>query len=275
LLVADCGGGTTDLNILRVNGVRADIPSLEQLNVVEGKAIGSTQIDLSFEEIVYERLVQADAAVPMRLDLQETAWSMMKSAEYLDAKCCFGQPDDNDFRVVIPNLRYGYSNPQYGIFDQKMHFKLSDLEELFDRQIAGLVTLVDQQLRKFADSHPNQQVGHLVLSGGLSNSAYVQRRLKQRYATNLETFRNTRSLKVHVSSEPQLAVCKGICFDKVKNSGVGKAVLGWRRCRASYGTDCKILYNPSKSEHRGLRTEIDPLDGNEYIMNGVVWFIRK
>lgn len=275
LLVADCGGGTTDLNMLRVESIQSGIPSLKQLDVVEGKAVGSTQIDLGFEDLVYERLMQANAVLPMHLDLQATAWAMMKSSQYLDAKCCFGQPDDTDFVVAIPELMMGYTNPQFGIYDRNMHFKLSDLEMLFDRQTSGLFSLVDHQLKRFAMSSPNQQVGHLVLSGGLSNSTYVQRRLKERYAMNTNTFSNARNLQVHVSPEPQLAVCKGICLDKVKNAGAGKAVLGWRVCRASYGTDCKILYNRKNPDHHGKRTQTDPLDGKDYIMNGVAWFIRK
>ena len=275
LLVADCGGGTTDLNILNVKAMRDGMPSLQQLDVVEGRAIGSTQIDLDFEELAYQRLSQADAASPMHLDLQAAAWTMMKSAQYLDAKCCFGEPDDTDFRVPIPGLRYDYHNPQFQIFDQKMLFKLSDLETLFDKQVSGLIALVDNQLRRFQGSHPEKQINHLVLSGGLSKSTYVQRRLKERYAMNIDLYSNSANMKVHVSPEPQLAVCKGICLDRVKNSQVGSAVLGWRCCRASYGTDCKILYDPKNTEHHGKKTKIDPLDGKQYIMDAVVWFIRK
>jgi hypothetical protein len=275
LLVADCGGGTTDLNIMRVRGLRGVVPSLEQLSVVEGKAIGSTQIDNEFEDLVLDRLQQADAHMPMHLDLDATAWAMMKSAQYLNAKCCFGQPDDSDFRVLIPDLDYGYSNPHFGIYDCQMQFRLADLKALFDKQIAKLFELVDHQLKSFAISNPNEQIGHLVLSGGLGNSAYVQRRLKERYAMNVDTFSNARSLRVHVSPEPQLAVCKGICLDKVKDIGFGKPVLGWRCCRASYGTDCKILYDRKNPEHHGKRTQTDNLDHKEYIMNGVAWFIKK
>jgi hypothetical protein len=277
LLVADCGGGTTDLNILQVKSMSGNVPSLRQLDVVEGRAIGSTQIDLGFEDLVYDRLCQANAAIPMRLpDLTATAWAMMKSRQYLDAKCCFGASDDIDFTVPVPELAYAYTNPHFGIRDGQMQFRLADLEALFDKQVTGLYELVDNQLARFAKLNPNQQVRHLVLSGGLSNSAYVQRRLKERYAMNSTTFSNASDLSVHVSPEPQLAVCKGICLDKVKGvSQVGKAVLGTRCSRASYGTDCKIPYDPKNPDHHGRKTQRDPLDGRDYIMNGVAWFIKK
>ncbi|KIW01595.1 uncharacterized protein PV09_07067 [Verruconis gallopava] len=275
LLVADCGGGTTDLNILRVKDLQGSIPHLQQLSVVEGKAIGSTQIDLEFEDLVYSRLEKADAMYPMNLDLETAAWTMMKSSQYLDTKCCFGQPDDLDFRVAIPDLHFSYSNPQHGIFDGHMHFKLSDLQKLFDKQITQLFALIDHQLQNFAISHPGQRVQHLVLSGGLGNSTYVQYRLRERYSTSVNGLTRSRYLAVHVSSEPQLAVCKGLCLDRVRNSQHSKPVLIWRCCRASYGTDCKILYNRKNPEHIGRTTMTDRLDGKKYIMNGIAWFIKK
>src|SRR6202034_122755 len=76
----------------------------------------------------------------------------------------------------------------------------------------------------------DRQQAHLVLSGGLGNSPYVQRRLQERYSSGSAPFSNARSLQVRVAPEPQLVVCKGIVADRVQKLKSGRSVLGWRCC---------------------------------------------
>ena len=114
-----------------------------------------------------------------------------------------------------------------------------------------------------------------MLSGGLGNSPYVQRRLGERYSFGNAPFPNARSLQVRVAPEPQLVVCKGIVADRVQKLKSGRSVLGWRCCRASYGTLCKELYNPQNPQHFGQRTLKDPLDGKLYVNNCISWFIKQ
>jgi len=78
-----------------------------------------------------------------------------------------------------------------------------------------------------------------------------------------------------VAPEPQLAVCKGVAADRVRKVKGGEAILGWRCCRASYGTICKILYDKNNPEHHGRPTYRDPLNGKYYINQAIAWFIKK
>jgi hypothetical protein len=234
LLVCDAGGGTTDLSVMRVSGTERGVPSLKQLDVVNGRNIGSAQIDQAFEDMVLSRLDQANKQIPLGIDIEDAAWTMMKSAQYQDAKCDYGSPADVNFPVNIPELNTAYSNPQFAIQNGRMTFTLNDLQTLFDAQINRLFELIDSQLQSFQQKFPSDQIAHLVLSGGLGNSAYVQRRLKERYAMSSNT-----NLQVHVSPDPQLAVCKGMVADRVAQSKAGRSILNWRCCRASYGTICK------------------------------------
>jgi len=116
---------------------------------------------------------------------------------------------------------------------------------------------------------------HLVLSGGLGNSAYVYQRLRDRYAFGNSPFPNARSLQVKVAPEPQMVVCKGIVADRVQKLKTGKSVLGWRCSRASYGTLAKVLYNPQNSEHFGRTPVRDNFDGKLYILECISWFIKE
>lgn len=114
-----------------------------------------------------------------------------------------------------------------------------------------------------------------MLSGGLGNSTYVQKRLRERYSSGNASFPNSRPIQVRVAPEPQLVVCKGIVADRAQKLKSGRSVLGWRCCRASYGTLCKVPYNPKNPQHFGQRTERDPLDGKLYINDWISWFIKQ
>lgn len=273
LLVCDAGGGTTDLSVMRVSGLQRDLPVLKQLDVVKGRNIGSAQIDEAFEDMALSRLQQANQQRPLGIDLEDAAWMMMKSAQYQDAKCCYGSSDDNDFSVLIPGLDPSYYNERFGITSgavgATMRFTLADLQALFDTQIKKIFDLVDSQMETFDQKFPNDAISHLVLSGGLGNSAYVQTKLKQRYTMRVHT-----SLQVHVASEPQLAVCKGVVVDWLR-SKKDQPVLEWRCSRSSYGTECKVLYNKNNPAHIGLPTQMDPLNEQQYITRAIAWFIRK
>lgn len=269
LLVCDAGGGTTDLSVMRVSGLQRGLPTLKQLDVVNGRNIGSAQIDQAFEDMVLSRLEQANQQRILGIDLEDAAWMMMKSAQYQDAKCCYGSPDDVDFSVLVPGLDLSYSNERFRIIDGAMRFTLTDLQSLFDMQITRLFELIDSQMDSFDRKFPTDTISHLVLSGGLGNSAYVQRKMKQRYAMSVHT-----SLQVHVAPEPQLAVCKGIVVDWLRAKR-NQPVLEWRCCRSSYGTECKVLYNKDNPEHIGQQTHTDPLNNKQYITKAIAWFVTK
>jgi hypothetical protein len=280
LFVCDVGGGTTDLSVFRVMNTIGDSLSLKQLDVVFGATIGAAQLDSLFENAVLERLQLADRSMPTGLhDLNSAAWEMRISKEYQNAKCDYGSEeslaDTDTFAVRVPKLDPGYTNPQYEISGGDMYFQRDDLKGNFDEQISKLFEMMDKQLLRLQQKHPNEQVAHLVLSGGLGNSAYVQSCLRSRYAFGNSTHSNARSMQIRVAPDPQLVVCKGNVADRVAKLRSGQSVLGWRCCRASYGTKCKMLYNPNNNDHIGQRTEVDIMDGKTYIVDCVDWFIKK
>ncbi|KAF2183182.1 hypothetical protein K469DRAFT_739999 [Zopfia rhizophila CBS 207.26] len=282
LFVCDVGGGTTDLSVFRVKNANSYAGSLnlEQIDVVFGATIGSAQLDSLFEKSVLERLQYADRVSPMGLeDLSQAAWEMRISKEYQNAKCDYGSDesfsDTETFAVRVPRLERSYVNDQYGINGGDMHFRRDDLRPFFDAQITKLWDMIDKQLTRLQQKLPNEQVAHLVLSGGLGNSAYVRDTLRNRYAFGNAPFANARNLQIRVAPDPQLVVCKGNVADRVQKLKSGQSVLGWRCCRASYGTLCKMMYNPENPAHFGLKTERDALDGKLYVMNYIDWFIKQ
>ncbi|ORY19169.1 hypothetical protein BCR34DRAFT_472143 [Clohesyomyces aquaticus] len=277
LLVCDAGGGTTDLSVLRVSRNVNQAIRLEQLDVVFGETIGSAAIDYEFEKLVGARLHAAHQVSPLPVDPSDAAWEMMKSRDFQAVKCEYGSPDDTPlFSIGIPRMPHTYNYPDARIKNGEMTFAREDLQKMFDKQINKLFKLVDTQLQSLYQKFPNEQVGHLILSGGLGNSAYVQQCLSNRYGpTSGGQIPNARHIRVRIAPDPQLAVCKGLVADRVRKLLTSHSVLGWRCCRASYGTVCKIMYDKRNPEHAGKQLTKDPLNGKLYITQAVAWFVKK
>lgn len=278
LLVCDAGGGTTDLSVLRITSNANQSIMLQQLDVVFGETIGSAAIDYEFELLVRQRLTLAHQTQPLPVGTEpdDAAWEMMKSRDFQSVKCEYGSPDDTPrFSIAIPRVPHTYSNadPEIRIKNGEMMFDREDLQKLFDKQIAKLFRLIDTQLQQLYQKFPNEAVAHLVLSGGLGNSAYVQHCLREHYAHT--TLPNARQIRVRIAPDPQLAVCKGLVADQIRKLLTSHSVLGWRCCRASYGTMCKILYDKRNPEHSGKQLVRDPMNGKLYIMQAIAWFVRK
>ena len=276
LLVCDAGGGTTDLSVLRVTGTINQAINLQQMDVVFGATIGSAAIDYEFERLVMQRLSLGHSTNPLPVDPADAGWEMMKSRDFQAIKCEYGAPDDTPlFSIVIPRVPHTYNNsdPEVRIRNGEMTFDRLDLQALFDKQIAKLFKLIDTQLHSLFQKFPAETVAHLVLSGGLGNSTYVQSRLRSYYAQ--ASTPNARSMAVRIAPDPQLAVCKGLVSDRMRKILTSKSVLGWRCCRASYGTVCKIAYDKKKPEHRGKECVRDPMNGKLYIAQSIAWFVKK
>ncbi|KAF1954189.1 hypothetical protein CC80DRAFT_129843 [Byssothecium circinans] len=278
LLVCDAGGGTTDLSVLRINAPSGNTQgiSLQQLDVVFGETIGSAAIDYEFEKLAAARLELANSTVPLGIDYEDAAWEMMKSRDFQAVKCEYGSPDDTPlFSIAIPKLphTYNHRDSEVRIKGGEMTFEREDLQQLFDKQISKLFSLIDTQLASLDEKFPGEQVAHLILSGGLGNSTYVQQRLRKYYSTS--TLANAQRISLRISPDPQLAVCKGLVSDRVRKLLTPESVLGWRCCRSSYGTMCKILFDKKNPEHLGRELVKDPLNGKFYIMQAIAWFVRK
>ncbi|KAL8731719.1 MAG: hypothetical protein Q9181_004200 [Wetmoreana brouardii] len=275
LLVCDAGGGTTDLSVLGVSDTQTDALSLQQLDVVFGANVGSAAIDYDFESLARSRLKLAHYTSPLPMAPEQSAWEMMKSQDFQNTKCEHGSPDDAPiFSVPIPKVDPVYTDLTAGIEYGEMKFTREELQRLFDKQIQKLVALIDSQLQTMQRQRPGQQVNHLILAGGLGHSQYVQDRLRARFV-NGGSHPNATNIQVRVAPDPQLAVCKGLVGDRLRRLKIGKSVLKWRCCRASYGTICKELYNKDNPQHVGRPTLKDPQNGKLYVMQSIAWFIKK
>ncbi|KAK3065276.1 hypothetical protein LTS18_003150 [Coniosporium uncinatum] len=277
ILVCDAGGGTTDISLLEVTNCRNGALSMSQLHTVFGGEVGATAIDVEFRALAQKRLSQMDPTTALRAPLETISWDLMKSRDYQDSKCMFGDLDNDTgyFFVRIPGLNDAYSNPRLRISRGHMRFDQHELQAIFDKQIERIFAFIEHQLQRMQRKWSSRELHHLILSGGLGNSEYVQNRLRMRYGSGSTGHANTRNVNVTIAPDPQLVVCKGVVADRARKLKSGSPVLYQRCCRASYGIACKELYNEQNPLHRNRPQEKDPQDGKLYVPDSIVWFVRK
>lgn len=118
-LVCDAGGGTTDLNVLRVESTVRGNYELLPLSWTEGAAIGSTLIDFKIGSMIKERL----SAISNHLqgDVDEITTKMMQD-KFETFKCSFGSSGMDVPRLImpIPDVLAGLNVPEVGIEDSKL-----------------------------------------------------------------------------------------------------------------------------------------------------------
>lgn len=273
LLVCDAGGGTTDVNILKVINSAFGRTELRPLSWVEGQPIGSTLIDFKVEKLIEERLKRIQPQ--LEGNLKEVAKKMMLE-RFETYKCSFGSAASTgiDLFLRVPGMSDGLDFPNASIRDSKMVITQLELQAVFDEQIEKIFTFLDGQIQKLQRSHPGESISFLVMSGGLGGSPYLRQRLRNRYqlagGANLS---NAHGMEILVSPEPQLAVVHGIVMGRIQELKTSTAVYTERCCANSYGIVVRRPYNPG--EHLGEDVVIDPRDKQKWAEKQIHWFIRQ
>ncbi|EEQ90452.2 uncharacterized protein BDCG_05572 [Blastomyces dermatitidis ER-3] len=281
ILICDAGGGTTDVSVLKVlstekfeiRGQVEEVLQLEQLDYVNGRALGSVQIDQAFQREIETRLKKIDyKSGDSRWSPKSAARSLTKG-DFQTIKHNYGYQivaslDTNAPRV--PGLPKSYDNPEAGFKNGRIILTDSDIRWLFDEQIQRIFGMIDEQLERIEDITPPVEVTHVVLSGGLGSSPYVQDCFKINYGYGKA------AKQILISEDPQLAVCRGLVIDRIHRLRHGHSVLSTRCSSISYG----IVVN---NRVRGSQTppgfngnvEISPYNGKRYIVNQIQWLIER
>ncbi|TKA82165.1 hypothetical protein B0A55_02029 [Friedmanniomyces simplex] len=273
-LVCDAGGGTTDLNVLKVSSASRGRTELEPLHCNEGEAIGSTLIDHKAEKLVLDRLQRVEAELH-GADLESLARRTIKD-RFMSYKCSFGSGVMNmpKLPLPIPDIAPGQDFPIAGIENSNLVLTREDLQALFDEQIQRICDLLDEQLRVVQYSHPDESVSYLVLSGGLCSSPYVQKRIRDRYERGAGPgCANAQKMTILLATDPQLAVVHELLLARRQALRGGPEMLSTRRCPVSYGVLCREPYDATK--HQGEDVVQDPFTKKRFAEKQVSWFIKQ
>ena len=119
ILVCDAGGGTTDLNVLKLTNSGQGRTELEPLSWVEGQSIGSTLIDFRIAKLISERLETIRHHIEG--EPRDVAEKMMRG-RFETFKCSFGVEASNvpTLPLPVPGLAPGQDFPQARVADSKM-----------------------------------------------------------------------------------------------------------------------------------------------------------
>lgn len=272
-LVCDAGGGTSDVNILKVVSSGIGQTELAPLSWVEGRAIGSTLIDFKVEKLIIERL---DVIRNQLQDSPEmTAHRMLKEgSRFENFKCNLGDEamDLPNLRLTIPGLSQT-TNVHPHIENSQLILSKGEIEAIFDMQVERMCELIDDQLYQLEKCHPGETISYLVLSGGLGSSAYLQKSLRQRYLLGRSPHACIRDLQILRVPKPQLAVCHGLVLDRVQQIKESRVVYKERFCRNSYGIVVRVEFDPKL--HQGQPTVYDSKDKKTWVQNQIDWFIKQ
>lgn len=118
-LVCDAGGGTTDLNVLRVESTARGGFELMPLCWTEGEAVGSTLIDWRIRTLVKDRLMKVQYQIDGDVD---SVVSRMMADKFDTFKCSFGSigMDVPKIFLEIPGMRPGVDDPQAGVENSRI-----------------------------------------------------------------------------------------------------------------------------------------------------------
>lgn len=118
-IVCDAGGGTTDVNVLKITTAAYGQTILDPLSWVEGKAVGSTLIDFKMQKLLFQRLEKIRHSLPV--EPARLAEKMIND-RFETYKCSFGADAYNalDLVIPIPGLPSGMDFPHANISDSKL-----------------------------------------------------------------------------------------------------------------------------------------------------------
>ena len=271
-LVCDAGGGTTDLNVLKVQSTARNQMELVPLSWTEGEAVGSTLIDYKIRLLIRERLSHIKPYLNAEID-QIVARMMQDKFETF--KCSFGSPEMDVPRLFlpVPGLEPNMDIRSAMIRDSKMVITREELQTVFDDQVEKMFNLIDRQLHIVSEKDPTASVSYLVLSGGLGSSPYVKDRIRERYEPKGSPGPGAHGIKVLLANEPQLTVVHGLVMSRIQSTRGGPEMYSLRMCPISFGIVCREMYIPGK--HQGEDVTEDPYDKKKWAERQINWIIKQ
>ncbi|KAF2129966.1 hypothetical protein P153DRAFT_315435 [Dothidotthia symphoricarpi CBS 119687] len=271
-VLIDCGGGTTDLGTYRI--AYAHPLRLEsEVNDPTGAMCGSEDLNERFRACVYQFLRDAESYL-----VDEESGTTLDSIidedimpQFEDKiKRSFDITDTREtFEFRISRLRESDKNPR--LKRKRLVLSFEDMMEIFRPSLDCVKRLMEDQL--LSARRKNMAVDKVVLVGGFGDSPALQTHLTLRLK-ELDRFHGTRVAIIFAPTNTgACGVAKGAVL-RAKNKAHGPR----RVPRQSIGIYQHIPCTDVDSYPKAVfdqKRELCKLEGDYYIMNTIVWKIKK
>ncbi|KAJ3367860.1 hypothetical protein GGF31_007021 [Allomyces arbusculus] len=260
LLIADCGGGTVDMFLARLDASN----ELEELTLGTGNFAGATSVDARFNMFLRSK-------IGMRA-FHEYKHSLVRhyaklEHEWESKKRMFNGTQDWLLQLPAALTKFFPANNVAELENLEIHITATDMKSFFDPVVGEIIDLISGQLeqaRNLDGANKIEKVDYLYLVGGFGSNRYLQNRIKE----NL-------SIKAKVGSvvllqRPEAAVVRGAVWFCINNQLIRK-----RRARQTIGIGVHREFDPS----RDLNTEIsfrNPANPSRaFVPKAVLCFLSK
>ncbi|KNE69904.1 hypothetical protein AMAG_14752 [Allomyces macrogynus ATCC 38327] len=260
LLIADCGGGTVDMFLARLDASK----ELEELTLGTGNFAGATSVDARFNMFLRSK-------IGMRA-FHEYKRSLVRhyaklEQEWESKKRTFS--GTQDWLLQIPNAlsKYFPANKVAELENLEILITAADMKSFFDPVVDEIINLICDQLeqaRNLDGANKIEKVDYLYLVGGFGSNRYLQDRIK-----------DNPGIKAMVGSvvllqRPEAAVVRGAVWFCINSQSIRK-----RRARQTIGIGVQREFDPS----RDLKSEItfrDPANPSRaFVSKAVLCFLAK
>ncbi|KAJ3365068.1 hypothetical protein GGF32_000248 [Allomyces javanicus] len=260
LLIADCGGGTVDMFLARLDAGR----ELEELTLGTGNFAGATSVDARFNMFLRSK-------IGMRA-FHEYKRSLVRhyaklEHEWESKKRTFSGTQDWLLQLPAALTKYFPSSKVSELEDLEILITAADMKSFFDPVVGEIIDLISGQLeqaRNLDGANKIEKVDYLYLVGGFGSNRYLQDRIKE-----------NPSIKTMVGSvvllqRPEAAVVRGAVWFCINSQSIRK-----RRARQTIGIGVQREFDPS----RDLNSEItfrDPANPSRaFVSKAVLCFLSK
>ena len=258
LLVADVGGGTSDIVVQEVASVGRGY-SVKEVTTSSGGLCGGTYVDARFMDFLHQKI---GPCLPEAVAKHPNIYAqLIRGWEYTKTNFGHLSTRGDSTHIDVPNRlateweRYDHRNPNSPATQSydEIDITYSEMQSIFDPIVEQNLNLISNQL-----AQAKAPVEVLVVVGGFAESPYLIDAIRRRFSRQVS----------HIISPPNpgSAVCQGAVA-----LALNPGTLVSRICKRTYGFE----------NYDFFEKEIDPpeyleiIDGVEYCINRFRILARK
>ena len=233
LLVADIGGGTTDIVVQEWVSDTPDDYRVKEVTYSTGGLCGGTYVDEQFNRFLFAKI----QCLPQFLR-KSSAFMAEIFKRWEEIKCSFGDlvTIGESFEIQLPSKLAAeweefdeeHGNPLRSSYDE-LELTHADIKAIFDPVVEQNLSLIADQLSRTSN------VKVIFVVGGFAGSPYLLTKIKERFLGTVE--------KVISPVQPGSAVCQGAVMLALNPAGITSRIA-----RKTYGFEVSRAFKAGDPE---------------------------